>query len=176
MVTGHRNMATMAAMQVPRLYHSTALLLRDGRVVVAGSGDSYGGPNQTTAEFYSPPYLFRGPQPTIASAPSVLSLQRPLRCRPRGRLNRRGCGAVRPAAVTHQFDEDQRYLSLAFQQSGSSLSVDAPASATLAPPWLLYALRAEHRRRPVCRPLGSPAIPHREDSTPPHRQRSRGRR
>ena len=63
---------TMAAMQVPRLYHSTALLLPDGRVVVAGSGDSYGGPNQTTAEFYSPPYLFQGARPDDPSAPSVL--------------------------------------------------------------------------------------------------------
>ena len=63
---------TMAAMQVPRLYHGTALLLPDGRVVVAGSGDSFGGPNQTTAEFYSPPYLFKGARPAIAFAPSQI--------------------------------------------------------------------------------------------------------
>lgn len=63
---------TMAPMSVPRLYHTTALLLGDGRVAVAGSGDSYGGPNQTTAQFYSPPYLFRGTRPAIISAPSAI--------------------------------------------------------------------------------------------------------
>jgi hypothetical protein len=46
--------------------------------------------------------------------------------------------------VTHQFDEDQRYLSLAFQQSGSALSIDTPASATLAPPgyYMLFVVNA----------------------------------
>lgn len=133
---------TMAAMQAPRLYHSTALLLPDGRVVVAGSGDSYGGPNQTTAEFYSPPYLFKGARPGITSAPSVIAHSSTFS------LNLSGTGAIgsvalmKPGAVTHQFDEDQRYLNLAFSQSGGSLSVDAPATAALAPPgyYMLFVL------------------------------------
>ena len=156
----------MAAMQVPRLYHSTALLLSDGRVVVAGSGDSYGGPNQTTAEFYAPPYLFRGPQPTIASAPAVLSYGVPFAVGLADASTVEAVALLRPAAVTHQFDEDQRYLSLAFQQSGSTLSVDAPESATLAPPgyYMLF----------VRNTAGVPSVAHwvrlpspAEDSTPP---------
>lgn len=157
---------TMAAMQVPRLYHSTALLLPDGRVVVSGSGDSYGGPNQTTAEFYSPPYLFHGARPAIASAPSEI---------PYGAVFAVGLGdtspiasvgLVRLGAVTHQFDEDQRYLSLAFQQNGSALSLEAPANATLAPPgyYMLFVLNA----------AGVPSVAHgvrlpipAEDTTPP---------
>jgi hypothetical protein len=157
---------TMAAMQVPRLYHSTALLLPDGRVAVAGSGDSYGGPDQTTAEFYSPPYLFHGARPAIESAPSEI---------PYGAIFAVGLdddspvgsvALVRPGAVTHQFDEDQRYLSLAFQQSGSTLSLEAPTSATLAPPgyYMLFVLNA----------AGVPSVAHwvrlpspAEDTTPP---------
>jgi hypothetical protein len=157
---------TMAAMQVPRLYHSTALLLPDGRVVVSGSGDSYGGPDQTTAEFYSPPYLFRGARPTIASAPAEI---------PYGAVFTVGLGdtspissiaLVRLGAVTHQFDQDQRYLTLAFQQSGSTLSLESPATPMLAPPgyYMLFVLNA----------AGVPSVAHgvrlpspAEDTTPP---------
>ena len=49
---------------IPRIYHSTALLLSDGRVFSAG------GNHQPEVELFSPPYLFKGARPTIASAPS----------------------------------------------------------------------------------------------------------
>jgi hypothetical protein len=157
---------TMAAMQVPRLYHSTALLLPDGRVVVAGSGDSFGGPDQTTAEFYAPPYLFKGSRPAITSVPAVLPYGTAFAVGLTDTSSVASVALVRPGSVTHQFDEDQRYLSLAFQQSGSTLSVDAPASATLAPPgyYMLFALNAAgvpSLARWVRLP--SPA----EDTTPP---------
>jgi hypothetical protein len=51
----------MAANKVPRLYHSMAVLLPDGRVVVARGSPLRDSSNhdQLTAEFYSPPYLFK---------------------------------------------------------------------------------------------------------------------
>ena len=52
-----------------RAYHSTALLLPDGRVISAGD-DVNGGTDRDTAEIYEPPYLFKGPRPTITSAPA----------------------------------------------------------------------------------------------------------
>ena len=60
-----------------RGYHSTALLLPDGRVWSAGDEkhplEPGGGWALTdTAEIYSPPYLFKGPRPKIVSAPSEL--------------------------------------------------------------------------------------------------------
>src|SRR3954471_23382524 len=70
---------TLASMQITRQYHSTALLLPDGRVLSAGGGicglcDQVGylGKN---AEIFSPPYLFQAdgtlaPRPTIDAAPS----------------------------------------------------------------------------------------------------------
>jgi galactose oxidase len=57
---------TMASLPKRRPYHSTALLLPDGRVLSAG-GEPSGG---KSAEIYSPPYLFHGSRPTITSAPT----------------------------------------------------------------------------------------------------------
>ena len=61
---------TVASLQNGRLYHSAALLLPDGRVLMAGGGFPGATVNQKNAEIYSPPYLFKGPRPTISSAPS----------------------------------------------------------------------------------------------------------
>ena len=60
--------STMASMSVARLYHSTAVLLPDARVLI-GNGDGH--PN---VEFYLPPYLFKTwpPRPTITSAPDIV--------------------------------------------------------------------------------------------------------
>lgn len=50
------------------MYHSTALLLPDCRVMVAGSDVTYDG----TAEIFSPPYLSLGPRPALTTAPAAI--------------------------------------------------------------------------------------------------------
>ncbi len=65
---------TVSRMQRPRLYHSTALLLPDGRVLVAGGGRNFrSNLKELNAEIYSPPYLFNGPRPTITAVPSSVT-------------------------------------------------------------------------------------------------------
>ena len=61
------NWTTMASAQIPRLYHSTALLLPDGRIL------SMGGNGYPQTEIYEPPYLFKGTRPTINSAPATVN-------------------------------------------------------------------------------------------------------
>ena len=51
---------TLSSNAIMRDYHGTALLMPDGRVLVAGGSESVGTPNQNNAEIFSPPYLFRG--------------------------------------------------------------------------------------------------------------------
>ena len=55
---------TMASESSIRVYHSTALLLPDARVLSSGSGDGSGSPNTFSAQVFTPPYLFdSGRQP-----------------------------------------------------------------------------------------------------------------
>lgn len=66
---------TLSSMNAPRLYHSEALLMPDGRVLISGGGRNAlmtEPTDQFNSEFYSPPYLFKGPRPVITSAPTTV--------------------------------------------------------------------------------------------------------
>jgi galactose oxidase len=83
----------LAQMPTPRNYHSTALLMPDGRVWVGGGGDCGGCPNVSGVddpsanhpdfEIYTPPYLYApdgspAVGPVIVSAPASLTLGKAL--------------------------------------------------------------------------------------------------
>jgi hypothetical protein len=125
--------STMGRMQVPRLYHSTALLLPDGRVLVAGGGRFQGPQNdQLSAEVYSPPYLFWGVRPTITLAPSSVAYGNAFQVSTPDASSIVRVSLVRLGAVTHSFDQDQRFLELSFERGADSVTVQAPANANLA--------------------------------------------
>ena len=130
-----QNFTTMASMVTPRVYHSTALLLPDGRVLVGGGGEYQGtSPDQLNAEIYSPPYLFNGARPTVTSAPSTLGYGSQFAVQTPDAVNISSVALLRLGSVTHAFNENQRYVPLTFTSSAGSLNVTAPANANLAPP------------------------------------------
>jgi hypothetical protein len=137
---------TLASMSAPRLYHSEAILLPDARVAVYGGGQFNGfveATDQLSAEFFAPPYLFKGPRPTITSAPSQLSYGQNFNVVTPNPGQIATVSLVRFGSVTHAINMSQRFIPLTFSQSGSgSLSVIAPANSNLAPPgnYMLFIL------------------------------------
>jgi hypothetical protein len=133
---------TLAAMDRPRMYHSTALLLPDGRVLTAGGGRF--GPDELSAQIYSPPYLFKGARPTISSAPTQIGWASQFFVGTSDAPGITSVALLRLGAVTHAFDQDQRYVPLTFVQSGGGLTVTAPANGNLAPPghYMLFILNS----------------------------------
>lgn len=134
---------TLASMSAPRLYHSEALLLPDGRVLVPGGGrdiDSQVSTDQYNAEFFSPPYLFKGSRPSITSAPSQLVYGQNFTVKTPDAARIANVSLMRYGAVTHTINMGQRYLPLSFSTGTGSLTVTAPANASLAPPgnYLLF--------------------------------------
>jgi len=130
-----RTWTTMASMHTPREYHSTALLLPDGRVVQSGMGSDFGNvPDEKSTEFYSPPYLFKGARPTITQAPTQISYGTNFSVTTPDAATITSVVLIRNGGVTHFFDQNTRYVPLTFSQASGGLTVTAPVDGRLAPP------------------------------------------
>ncbi len=128
--------STMASMQTPRLYHSTAVLLPDARVLVSGGGaDSWdNATDEKSAEIYSPPYLFKGARPAITTAPSTVQYGAGFTVSSPDSASIASISLMRLGAATHGFNQNQSFLNLPFQVAGGNLTVQAPVNADAAPP------------------------------------------
>jgi hypothetical protein len=133
----------MATMTIGRMYHSTAVLLPDGRVLCAGEDD---GASAVTAQVYDPPYLFRGARPVITSpVPAVRYGQTFTLTTPQA-ANIRSVVLIRTSSVTHTLNTDQRYVGLTFSQEGADvLRATAPPDGNHAPPgpYMLFILNGQ---------------------------------
>jgi PKD repeat protein len=125
---------TMASNAVSRTYHSTTLLLPDGRVLHTGSGEGADMPEERNAELYSPPYLSKGPRPTITDAPDLVAWGSSFSVQTPDAADIAKVSLIRLGSVTHSFDANQRLLWLGFTRNAGSLTLTAPASGAHAPP------------------------------------------
>lgn len=137
----------VASNAVNRTYHSTTLLMPDARVLHAGSGNAMlangtAAPDEKSAEYYSPPYLFKGARPTITSAPSSAAYGSSFLVRTPAPAGVSKVSLIAIGSVTHAFNYTQRFMWLNFKPAAGGITVTAPDSRNLAPPgwYMLFIL------------------------------------
>ena len=137
-VTG--TFSTMCAINAARLYHSTALLLPDATVLIAGkdgvfNADPYHYPERR-GEIFRPPYLFNGgPRPVIDAVPSKIDYESPFAVDTPHPAGVSSVVLIRPGSVTHSFNMDQRLVELEVTgRTGSRVKVKSPPNPNVAPP------------------------------------------
>jgi Domain of unknown function (DUF1929)/Carboxypeptidase regulatory-like domain/Glyoxal oxidase N-terminus len=126
-----------------RGYHSFALLLPDGRVLTGGGQlNQSGQANGSNAEIFSPPYLFKGTRPTITSAPTSVTYGQTALIGTPDAIAR--ATWIRLGAVTHAYNQDQRFVPLTFTAASGGVNVTFPSSANISPPgyYMLFLLNS----------------------------------
>jgi hypothetical protein len=115
---------------------------------VISAGDDYNpnpDRNSDTAEIYSPPYLFKGPRPTINSAPATLSFNDHFGIGSPDQVSR--AVLMAPGATTHGDDMNQREVELQVSNTvpGAGINVISPPSGNVAPPgyYMLFLLNQQ---------------------------------
>ncbi len=140
----------LAAMKVPRNYHSVSLLMKDARIFVAGGGlCGTCTTNHLDAEIFTPPYLLTvdgkpAIRPIIKSAPSS--------ARPGDTINvsvdtsgLHSFSLTRMSAATHAVNNDERRVPLVIDtsdQNKGKYSLKIPANTAVVIPgnYFLFAL------------------------------------
>jgi len=144
---------TLAAASRVRQYHSSAVLLPDGRVMTGGGGICgdcvAAGYLEKNVEYFSPPYLFTAngapaTRPAITGAPLAAAYGTAIGFSSSSAASIAKVGLVRLGADTHGVDQGQKYVPLAFSRSGSTITAMAPADGDLAAPgyYMLFATTA----------------------------------
>lgn len=114
--------SAMADLPSVRDYHSAALLLPSGQVMMAGW-------NNTAIEIFDPPYLFQGARPVIANAPALVHHGQSFVIESPDAAAIVKVVLVRPMAVTHQTDTQQKVIEMPYVHNHAN-----PVQLTLTAP------------------------------------------
>lgn len=125
---------------VGRNYHSGSVLLPDGRVMIFGSDPLYSdkintrpGTFEQRIEIYTPPYLYRGSRPELTAGPKSIERGGTGLFTTRQASSITSAKLMRPSAVTHVTDTDQRSIDLAVEKSADGITVTVPKNRALVP-------------------------------------------
>ncbi|MEH2323110.1 MAG: galactose oxidase-like domain-containing protein [Nostoc sp.] len=127
----------VAKQNVPRVYHSVALLLPDGRVVTAGGNPSRT-VNELRLEIYTPAYMSRS-RPIIQSAPQVLTYGHQFTIETPQAGNIKWVSLIKPMATTHSCDTEQRLVDVGINsRNANSLNVTLATNRNIiVPGWYM---------------------------------------
>ncbi|MGQ0624938.1 MAG: galactose oxidase-like domain-containing protein [Sporichthyaceae bacterium] len=147
-----------AAQAKPRSYHTTAIPLPDGRVLVGGHAPIstlYGPPTDafkdnlgmapgyadSSFQIFSPPNLFWGKRPVIKAVDPTVKTGRLLNVKVDRPGDISSIRLMRNASVTHLVDGDQRNVELEIvKRTAKGVQVRLPGSNLLPPgPYMLFA-------------------------------------
>jgi galactose oxidase len=144
---GTRQWTRMAAEKTNRCYHGVALLLPDGSVLSAGSGEGGEGPpnpsplnptrnNHTDAQIYKPPYLF-----IDANTPQILGAPKEARYGESFNVTVQGSDLIgriswiRMPSVTHGVNSSQSvFFEIPQTPKGGTITVTPPNNRYVATP------------------------------------------
>lgn len=140
----------VAALDVPRDYHSTALLMTDGRVITAGGGYHSSDPDSPgthqDAQIFNPPYLFAGDdtpavRPVLASDAEVARTGESFEVDTTGEIDY--FSFIRMGSTTHAINTDARFYKPEFSQIAANRhAVSVHDNPNVATPgyWMLFAV------------------------------------
>jgi len=127
-----------------RGYHSAAILLADGSVIMGGDPNGGSTPN----EQYLPSYFFKA-RPTITGSPAAVAHGAAFS------VNTPTPGAIAevvlmsPGAVTHGFNQNQRYVGCVITgTTATTVDATAPPDGNIAPPGYYLLFLVDHDRVP----------------------------
>ncbi|MDP9052713.1 MAG: RICIN domain-containing protein, partial [Acidobacteriota bacterium] len=138
-------------MQTPRVYHSTGILLSDGRVYAGGGGQCSLGcsANHFDTEILTPPYLLNSDgslatRPAITSSSSTVTLGATISATTNTPVA--SFVLMRLSSVTHTLNNDQRRIPLQAQfANGTTYVLTVPSNPGIVLPgnYWLFALNAQ---------------------------------
>ena len=141
----------LSPMQTPRVYHSTGILLSDGRVYEGGGGQCGAGcsENHFNTEILTPPYLLNADgsaatRPVITAASTTVALGGTIAAATSSPVV--SFVLMRLSSVTHTTNNDQRRIPLQMQSTnGTSYVLEVPSNPGIVLPgnYWLFALNAQ---------------------------------